>query len=141
VSFYTAQLTTQLTVQRIRGAIAGPSDLPGKRVGTLLDSTAETYLQANGAQVEAYKDGREMVAALLTGQVDALVLMGPVLRYLATHRGKGLVMTIGPEFNTEPVAIAFPAGSPLRREFDLELLKLMENGIFEQMRKKWFGTK
>lgn len=30
VAFYTAQLTTTLTVQAIRGSINGPEDLPAK---------------------------------------------------------------------------------------------------------------
>jgi len=36
VAFYTAQLTTTLTVEQIRGAIEGPGDLPGKQVATLV---------------------------------------------------------------------------------------------------------
>ena len=45
VAFYTAQLTTTLTVEQIRGAIEGPSDLPGKQVATLAGSTAADYLR------------------------------------------------------------------------------------------------
>src|SRR5262249_6542349 len=35
VAFFTAQLTTSLTVRQIRGSIEGPDDLTGKRVATL----------------------------------------------------------------------------------------------------------
>ena len=40
VAFYTAQLTTTLTVRQIQGSISGPEDLPGKRVATVANSVA-----------------------------------------------------------------------------------------------------
>jgi len=54
VAFYTAQLTTTLTVERISGAIEGPSDLPGKQVATVAGSTAVDYLRQQNAQVQEF---------------------------------------------------------------------------------------
>jgi polar amino acid transport system substrate-binding protein len=39
VALYTAQLTANLTVHQIRGAINGPEDLPGKQVGTIKEAS------------------------------------------------------------------------------------------------------
>jgi len=50
VAFYTAQPTSTLTVQQMRGAIQGPADLAGKQVGTIANSVAVAYLQAHHAQ-------------------------------------------------------------------------------------------
>ena len=47
VAFYTAQLTTTLTVERIRGAIEGPADLPGKQVATTAHSTADDFFEGS----------------------------------------------------------------------------------------------
>jgi polar amino acid transport system substrate-binding protein len=44
VSFFTATVTTQLTVQQIKSDIGGVTDLPGKRVLTVKCSTAAQYL-------------------------------------------------------------------------------------------------
>ena len=112
VAFYTAQLTTTLTVEQIRGAIEGPSDLPGKQVATIAGSTAADYLRAHNAQVQEFATPDRMFKALLDKKVDALVSASPLLLYYAAHEGKGLVKTVGPEFNTAPAAIMVQAGQP-----------------------------
>ena len=88
VAFYTAQLTTTLTVEQIRGAIEGPSDLPGKQVATLAGSTAADYLRAQNAEVQEFATPDQVYKALLDKKADAVVLPAPLLLYYAV-RGKG----------------------------------------------------
>ena len=140
VAFYTAQLTTTLTVEQIRGAIEGPSDLPGKQVATLAGSTAADYLRQQNAQVQEFATTDQVYKALLDKKVDAVVLPAPVLLYYAAHEGKGRVKTVGPEFNTAPAAIMVQLDSPLRRKINLALIALRENGTYQQIYDKWFGT-
>jgi polar amino acid transport system substrate-binding protein len=139
VAFYTAQLTTTLTVEQIRGAIEGPSDLPGKQVATLAGSTAVDYLRAQNALVQEFPTSDQMYKALLDKKVDAVVSAAPLLLYYAAHEGKGLVKTVGPEFNTAPAAIMVQLDSPLRRKINLALIALRENGTYQQIYDKWFG--
>ena len=93
VAFYTAQLTTTLTVEQIRGAIEGPGDLPGKQVATIAGSTAADYLRAQNAQVQEFATPDQVYKALLDKKVDAVVLPAPLLLYYAAHEGKGRVKT------------------------------------------------
>jgi len=139
VAFYTAQLTTTLTVEQIRGAIEGPGDLPGKQVATIAHSPAADSLREQNAQVVEFSTPDLMFQALLDKKVDAVVFTAPVLRYYETHQGKGLVNTVGPEFDTSPIAIMVPLNSPLRRPINATLLKLRENGTYQQIFNKWFG--
>jgi polar amino acid transport system substrate-binding protein len=140
VALYTAQLTTTLTVEQIRGAIEGPSDLPGKQVATLAGSTAVDYLRAQNAQVQEFAQADQMFKALLEKKVDAVVTAAPLLLYYASHEGRGRVKTVGPEFNTAPAAIMVQLDSPLRRKINLALIALRENGTYQQIYDKWFGT-
>ena len=140
VAFYTAQLTTTLTVEQIRGAIEGPSDLPGKQVATIAGSTAADYLRAQNAQVQEFATTDQVYKALLDKKVDAVVLPAPLLLYYAAHEGKGRVKTVGPEFNTAPAAIMVQLDSPLRRKINLALIALRENGTYQQIYNKWFGS-
>ena len=140
VAFYTAQLTTTLTVAGIRGAIEGPSDLPGKQVATTAHSTAADFLQGINAQVHGFPAADDAIKALLDKQVDAVVLGAPAARYYATHDGKGLVRLAGSEFQSAPTAFMFPLDSPLRRQVDYASLKLRENGTYQQIYTKWFGS-
>jgi polar amino acid transport system substrate-binding protein len=140
VAYYTAQLTTTLTVERIRGSIEGPSDLPGKEVGALVNSNAIDYLAAHNAQVKTFEQPEQMFQALLDDNVEAVVAATPILLYYASHGGKGRVKVVGPQFNTAPFAMLFPLGSPLRRRVDSALIALRENGTYQQLYEKWFGT-
>jgi polar amino acid transport system substrate-binding protein len=140
VAFYTAQLTTTLTVEQIRGAIEGPADLPGKQVATIARSTGVDYLSDQNVQMQEYSIPDEMFKALLDKKVDAVVFSAPVLLYYAAHAGKGRVKVVGPEFNSAPIAITFQLDSPWRRKVDRALLSLRENGTYRQIYDRWFGT-
>ena len=139
VASYTAQLTTSLTVERILGSIEGPSDLPGKQVGTLATSIAADYLREQKAQVQELAPN-EMFRALLDKKVDAVVAPSPLLAYYAAHEGKGRVKMVGPVFNSVPVAIELQLDSPLRKKIDGALMALRENGTYQRIYDKWFGT-
>jgi len=140
VAFYTAQLTTTLTVEQIRGAIEGPADLPGQQVATLTHSIAADYLREQNAQAQEFSTLEQVYKALLDKKVDAVVFNAPALLYYAAHAGKGRVKIVGPEFNTAPIAITFQLDSPWRRKVDRALLGLRENGTYRQLYDKWFGT-
>lgn len=139
VASYTARLTSTLTVERIVGSIEGPGDLPGKKVATLANSITVDYLREQNAQVQEFASG-EMFRALLDKKVDAIVAPSPLLLYYGAHEGKGRVRMVGPVFNTKPVAIELQLGSPLRKKIDGALIAFGEDGTYQQIYNKWFGT-
>jgi polar amino acid transport system substrate-binding protein len=140
VALYTAQLTANLTVEQIRGAINGPEDLPGKRVGTIKGSATIDYLRGRNARVQEFAQMGDMYQALLDKKVDALLFAAPVLRYYAAHEGKGLVKMVGPEFNKRDLGIVFPDGSPRRRQVNSALVAIQEDGTYQRLYDKWFGS-
>ncbi len=140
VAFYTAQLTTTLTVEQIRGVIEGPDDLPGKQVATVAHSLAVGYLREHRAQVQEFSTTDQVFKALLDKKVDAVVTGAPILRYYATHEGQGQVKVVGSEINVAPVAIMVQLDSPLRKKIDIALLALRENGSYQRLYDKWFGS-
>ena len=73
-------------------------------------------------------------------KVDAVILSPPLLVYCAAHEGKGLVKTVGSDFNRVPIAITFQLDSPRRRKIDVTLLKLSENGTYQRLYSNWFGS-
>ncbi|QEX20958.1 hypothetical protein FRZ61_08780 [Hypericibacter adhaerens] len=139
IALYTAQLTATLTVQQIHGAINGPDDLPGKRVGTIAQSVAADYLASIKAQIQQFSSYDEMFKALQDQKVDALLMPSPSLRYYAAHQGEGLVKLVGPEFRRQDIGFVFPLGDPLRRKVSSTLLALREDGTYERLYQKWFG--
>ncbi len=139
VAFYTAQLTTTLTVQHIRGEIAGPDDLPGKRVGTLKSGSPVAWLNDHRAIVVEYAQTEQLNEALLGGDVDAVVLGSAGLAYYAAHDGRGRVKLVGPEFSRNDVGFVLPQDGSLRRRVDSALLSLREDGTYRRIYERWFG--
>jgi len=139
VAYFTASVTSSLTVQQLQGDIKGPEDLPGKQVATTKGSTSAVYLRQQNAQVAEFPRIEEGFDALLKGEVDAVVFDSPVLLYYAAHEGKGRVMLVGNVFRKESYGIIFPQNSPERRHVDNALLTLKENGTYQRIYDKWFG--
>ena len=139
IAYFTANLTTTLTLQQLRGDIKGPEDLPGKNVASVKGSTSVEFLRQNNAQVSEYGKIEEAYQALLNNEVSAVVYDAPVLLYYASHEGKGKVQTVGTIFRKENYGIAFPANSRHRKPVNEALLKLKENGTYDQLYSKWFG--
>ena len=72
--------------------------------------------------------------------VQAVVYDYPALLYLAVQNPEKNYTVPGGPFNTEDYGIAFPEGSPLSERFNRSLLRLYENGTYEQIYNKWYGT-
>jgi polar amino acid transport system substrate-binding protein len=139
VAYFTATITTSMTVQQLHGDINGPDDLPGKRVATTTGSTSATYLRERRIQTTEYSQIDAAVDALEQGKVRAIVFDSPVLLYYAAQKARGKVEVVGPIFRKEDYGIVFPAGSRWRKPVNNALLRLKENGTYDQLHDKWFG--
>jgi len=139
IAFFTAAVTSALTVQQLRGDIEGPDDLPGKRVATVRNSTAAQYLAQRNVNTSEFSTGDEAIQSVERGDADAVVYDAPVLQYYASHEGKGKVQVVGAVFRKESYGIQFPKDSPLRKQVNEALLRLRENGTYDRLQTKWFG--
>jgi glutamine transport system substrate-binding protein len=77
---------------------------------------------------------------LATGGADAVLFDSPAVMYYAQTAGKGKSKVVGPLYMGQSYGIAFPAGSDLREQVTIEILKLMEDGSYAELYKKWFGS-
>jgi polar amino acid transport system substrate-binding protein len=139
IAFFTAQVTSSLTVQQLKGDISGPDDLPGRKVSTVRGSTSAEYLRRISVQPSEFTTVDEAIDSLVKGDADAVVYDAPVLLYYASHDGKGKVDVVGSVFRKENYGILFPSGSQLRKPVNEALLRLRENGTYDRLYTKWFG--
>ena len=140
IAYFTAAVTTEMTVKSLAGDISGPGDLPGVKVGTIAASTAETFLRNNKAKVSAYPDVATAVAALNSGEVKAVVYDAPLLRYYLSKRIGTRLRLVGPTFEKQFYGIGLQQESPLRLPINRALLALNERGFIDELQKKWFGS-
>ena len=116
-------------------------DLKGKAVATKLATTSADYLKAQGIEnVKLFPNTDNLFMELLTKNVDAVFFDSPPLMYYAQNQGKGKVKVVGPLYQGQSYGIAFPQGSELREKVTISILKMKENGSYDKLYKKWFGT-
>jgi polar amino acid transport system substrate-binding protein len=141
IAYFTATVTTSLTVEQLQSNIKSPQDLPGKRVATIAGSTSANYLKQQKIESKEFKQIDEAFTALNSSDVDAVVFDAPILLYYAAHNGKGKVQVVGSIFRKESYAIALPNGSPYRKAINNALLSLQEKGTYQEIYDRWFTNK
>jgi ABC-type amino acid transport substrate-binding protein len=139
-AYFTASVTSTVTLQELQGSISGPQDLYDKKVATVEKSPAADYLNAQGISTVKLENIETACHLLETGKVDAVVYDAPVLQHYAVQRGKGKVKVVGLIFQEQSYGIALQFNSPYRETINIALLRLVENGIYKEIHDKWFGS-
>jgi polar amino acid transport system substrate-binding protein len=140
ISNFTAAVTTNLTVQQIQGNISGPNDLYGKRVVTVANTTAGSYLQAQNIAFKGVENVEAAYQLLETGKADALVYDSPVLLYHANTIGRGKLRVVGAIFKREFYGIALQPGSVLRETINRRVLDFTNGDVYQKIYERWFGN-
>ncbi|MDJ0783532.1 MAG: glycine betaine/L-proline ABC transporter substrate-binding protein ProX [Desulfosarcinaceae bacterium] len=137
-AYFTATVTSTVTVRELHSSINDPSDLYSKRVATVEKSTAEAFLDTQGISCRRLKTIDAAFGLLENGEVDAIVYDAPVLQHYARREGKGKVKVVGLTFEKKSYGFAFPVDSSLRDRINVALLELIENGTYQEIRARWF---
>lgn len=141
VSVFTARITSVMTVDAITGSVNSVNDLYGKTVGTISGSTAASFLNRREIEFTSYPGLNEMLDAFKAEDLDAVVFDAPILSYFAAHEGRRIASMTGGVFLRENYGIAFPTGSPLVEDVNQALLGLREDGTYDEIYRKWFGSR
>jgi glutamine transport system substrate-binding protein len=76
-----------------------------------------------------------------TGRADAVLHDTPNILYFIKTAGNGKFKSVGESLEAQQYGIAFPKGSDdLRTKVNGALKTLKENGTYNEIYKKWFGT-
>ena len=117
------------------------ADLTGNKIGVQSNTTGATYAEENkpeGAEVVSFPDTSAASAALLSGQIDAILQDLPVNAGLAAENpGFTVVETYKTD---EQYGFAVAKGSPLKEELNGALETVRNNGIYDAIFDKYFPT-
>lgn len=127
ISTVTGMIASSLTADRLEGAVTGPGDLDGVRVGTISDSAGEEWLARDGIGSTGFSKVSDGMAALASGRIDAFVHDDPLLRYSVGRGGLGDLRVLPGSFGRQDYGIALPEDSPLREEVNIALLRHIES--------------
>ncbi len=139
VSYFTASVSSALTVQQLETSVQGVEDLSGKRVATVKGSTAAEYLANRPMKKIEYELIEDAFQSLEESKVDAVVYDAPVLQNYAARDGVGKAKVVGSTFERQSYGIALKTNSPYREEINQAILSIVESGAYDEIYKKWFG--
>lgn len=143
ISSFTAAIASTLTVGGLSGAVQGPGDLHGVRVGTVSASTSASYLQDQRIGAQLYPRIEDALAALAHGQLDAVVYDAPILQYLVNVQRDSLtsrLRVLNGVFDHQSYGLALPDGSPLREDVDRAVLRETESDAWKAILFRFLGT-
>jgi len=141
-STLTCAMTTSASYSHV--AINSLNDLPGKRVGVLSHTVAETYMRARGTRLHVYDTTDAAVAALIGDELDALVMDAAELEYMVHNNPKMRIMVVGNSFHPQRYAFAAAKNNAdadhLMGAISEELLRLIDNGAVKELENKYIGN-
>jgi ABC-type amino acid transport substrate-binding protein len=140
ISYFTASVTSVLTVQRLGNNITTIQDLYNKSVGTVRDTTAAKFLASTKVYVILFDTIDDAYIALEEGKIKAIIYDAPVLRYYAKAESGGKVKVVGAVFAKQSYGIALKYNSPYRKSINQAILNLKENGTYNRIYEQWFGS-
>ena len=141
VSFYNPG--QGIAIRTDNTTITGPESLvAGVRVGVKKGTTGAAFAaEKTAAEIVEFADSPEAIAALVAGEVDAVIVDIPVIvDYIKRTPTAGIRITGGP-VTEESYAIAVSKDKPaVLALFDAALVKVQESGAYDQIYNRWFGA-
>ena len=139
IAWYTAVITSSLTVSELSGKIRGPRDLPHVRVGALARSETMDILVSKGISAMPFKDLQAGLQAVYSNHIDAFVDNEAQLTYLVKTHFPGRLQVLGKTFEHYYVSMGVPAGSPLREPLNRAIAKLIDQEEWNQLKMRYMG--
>lgn len=121
--------------------ITGVVDLGGRIVGAQDGTTGETYAneETDAAEVRGFPEGPNAITALVTGQVDAVIIDQPVA-VDAVEKQDGLEVTEDIATNELYGFAVAPDNDALREAMDEALAAIKSDGTLEELYLEYFDT-
>ncbi|MEI7425283.1 MAG: transporter substrate-binding domain-containing protein [Candidatus Staskawiczbacteria bacterium] len=140
LGLFIGELTAFITTKKVRLNIEGPEDLKGKNVATVKGTTTEPVLKNLGANIFPVTKIEDAYNKLKKNEVEAVVFDAPVLTYYALNGGIGWAEVVGKLFEEQDYGIVFQEKGKLREKINRAILTVRENGFYDALYKKYFGT-
>lgn len=121
--------------------INGPENLKGKVVAVKTGTATVDYVNTLGAKkIVKFPNIDQAYLELVTGGADAAMHDTPNVLYYIKTAGRGKVKAVGPDVKAAYYGIGFQQGSALRDKVNIALLEMMEDGEYDKIYIKWFGS-
>lgn len=131
----------KVMVRSENGDINGPADLKGKVVAVKTGTATVDYVKTLGVKkIVQFPNIDQAYLEVVTGGAEAAMHDTPNVLYYIKTAGAGRVKAVGADVKAAFYGIGFQQGSDLRDKANVALLEMMEDGEYDKLYMKWFGS-
>jgi polar amino acid transport system substrate-binding protein len=140
ISLLTTSLVSRMTADAVTSApIALASDLNGKRLAAVADSSGAEYLDEQHLHYAKYASLKEALASLVRGESDAVVNSVGTLEYAISTYFSGVIPKPSGVLAPAYMAFALPPKSPLKKALDRTLIEITASASWRSLEPSYFG--
>ncbi|MEO7071936.1 MAG: transporter substrate-binding domain-containing protein [Rhodanobacter sp.] len=139
VSFFTASITSALTVGQLSQRVNRVDDLASMKLTSVSNSTSAQWLDTNRFNYAKAVSVDDALAQLATGTTDAVIYDKPLLHYNIQQQYRGKLRVLPMVLARQDYAFALPDHSSLREPIDTSLLRRINADDWAQRIKHYFG--
>ena len=134
ISLLTTSLVARMTADAVTSApIAQTSDLDGKRLAAVADSSGAEYLDEQHLQYTKYANLKDALASLVRGKSDAVVNSVGALEYAISTYFSGVIPMPSGILAPSYMAFALPPNSPLKKPLDRALIEITASASWRSL--------
>ena len=140
ISIFTATMASLLTAEKLgrQKVIQSPQDLKGLIIGTGPNTTGQGYARENHLDFRVL-EGDQLLPALETGRIDAVINDGPILSYEIHTRYRDKLLVLPIHLNAEYYAFCVKEGSSLREPINRSLLGRLAEPEWQDLVRHYLG--
>jgi len=140
ISLLTTSLVARMTADAVTSApIAQTSDLDGKRLAAVADSSGAEYLDEQHLQYTKYANLKDALASLVHGKSDAVINSVGTLDYAISTHFSGIIPMPSGLLAPSYIAFALPPNSPLKKPLDRALIEITASASWRPLEPRYFG--
>jgi len=126
ISGFTAAIASSLTMNSLRADIESLDDLRSAKVGVIDASSGAEFLDEERIGYREFSSASELVAALASGDVEAVVHDAPILKHVLKAQDVKEVKILPDRLRLESYAFGLKEDSELRESINRALLEIVQ---------------
>jgi ABC-type amino acid transport substrate-binding protein len=139
ISFFTATVTSLLTVRILETSVQGLEDLKKAPIGTLAYTSSEAYLKKNLHSFQTYEAVRAGLEAVVRGEIDAFVYDAPLIRHTINQHFRGKLTVLPHTYEHKDYAFALTPNCPMLRSINMVLLQKIREPEWQETLYHYLG--
>jgi len=140
ISLLTTSVVARMTADAVTSApIARTSDLDGKQLAAVANSSGAEYLDEQHLRYTKYANLKDALNSLVGGQSDAVVNSVGTLEYAISTHFSGVIPMPNGLLAPSYMAFALPSNSSLKKPLDRALIEITASASWRSLESRYFG--